>query len=66
MPTSADEFLEIRGKLAALRTELADLAFELDAHGRPDAADVATAVAGRLGELCEEGRDDSRPLNRAD
>ncbi|HVZ64439.1 MAG TPA: hypothetical protein VG936_07700 [Lacunisphaera sp.] len=54
MPTTTDEFTEMRGKLAALRTELADLAFELDTRGRSDAADVATAVAGRLGELCEE------------
>ncbi len=54
MPTSTDEVIEMRGKLAALRAELADLAFELDTRGRPDAADVATAVAGRLGELCED------------
>ncbi|HVT72788.1 MAG TPA: hypothetical protein VHD61_06600 [Lacunisphaera sp.] len=54
MSTATDDFIEMRGKLAALRTELADLAFELDTRGHADAADVATTVAVRLGELCAE------------
>lgn len=64
MPTTTDEFTEMRDKLAALRTELADLAFELDTRGRADAADVATAVAGRLGELCEERGAEAEAIER--
>jgi|GEM_PF-2439800 hypothetical protein len=46
-------------KLAELRTELADMAFALERQGRLDAADLATSVSQRLGELCDE------PLERA-
>jgi hypothetical protein len=41
-------------KLDGLRTELADLAFQLECRGRVDAADVAIMTSARLGELCEE------------
>ena len=38
--------------LIQLRTDLVDLAYELERRGRVDAADVATATAGRIKELC--------------
>lgn len=41
-------------KLAALRAELSDLAFDLDRRGRHDAADLAAGIAARLGELADE------------
>ena len=41
-------------KLHGLQTELAELAFALDRRGRAEAADVAIALSGRLGELCDE------------
>jgi len=41
-------------KLAALRTELADLAYTLECRGQLDAADVAITTSVRLGELCAE------------
>lgn len=37
--------------LDELRTELVDLAFALERQGRLDAADLAIAIAGRLGEV---------------
>lgn len=45
---------EILVSLDALRVELVDLAYELERRGRRDAADVALAVAGRVGEIHEE------------
>ena len=42
------------GKLRGLQTELLELAFTLDRRGRPDAADVALTISGRLGELHAE------------
>lgn len=39
--------------LIQLSTDLVDLAFELERRGRIDAADVATATAGRIKELWE-------------
>jgi hypothetical protein len=41
-------------KLEALRTELADLAFDLESRGRVDAADVAGSVSARLKEIRKE------------
>jgi hypothetical protein len=57
-----DRAAEILGHLDALRVELVDLAYALERRGRRDAADVALAVAGRVGEihaennLCVPGR----------
>lgn len=39
------------GQLRGLQTELIELAFTLDRRGRPEAADVALTISGRLGEL---------------
>jgi hypothetical protein len=39
-------------RLVQLSTELVDLAYELERRGRMDAADVASATAARLRELC--------------
>ena len=41
-------------KIGELRTELADMAFDLEAQGRFDAADLATSLSLRLAELCDE------------
>lgn len=41
-------------RLAALRTELVDLAHDLDVRGDCAAADVAMTTSARLAELCEE------------
>ena len=41
-------------KLDQLRTELVDLAFDLECKGRPDAAEVAIATSARIGELAAE------------
>ncbi len=44
---------------AQLQTELRDLAYTLDRRGSPAAADVATSIAARIGELLtEEARQD--------
>lgn len=54
-------------KLRGLRAELADLAFDLERRGRADAADVAGAVAARVGELLAEmetREDDARATRR--
>lgn len=40
-------------RLDALRTELADLAFELDRRGRVDAAEVVVMIGVRLGEIVD-------------
>lgn len=42
------------GQLRGLQTELVELAFTLDRRGRPEAADVALTISGRLGELHAE------------
>jgi hypothetical protein len=42
------------GQLRGLQTELIELAFTLDRRGRPEAADVALTISGRLGELHAE------------
>jgi hypothetical protein len=41
-------------RLATLRTELVDLAHDLDVRGNCAAADVAMTTSARLAELCEE------------
>lgn len=41
-------------KLVRLRVELTEMAFALDRRGRPEAADVAMTISGRLGEILEE------------
>ena len=51
IPSTTNDFLE---KLEALRTELVDLAFDLERRGRLDAADVAITTSVRVSELCEE------------
>lgn len=38
-------------KLDELRTELADLAFDLERHGRLDAADATNSAYARVGAL---------------
>ena len=48
-PTASSRLLA--EQLDALRTELVDLAFQLEQRGRLDAADVAISVAGRVGSL---------------
>jgi len=44
----------VKTRLDALRTELAELAFELEQRGRRDAADVAMMVAARVEEIRDE------------
>lgn len=56
--------------LDALRTELADLAFELERQGRRDAADVVMMLDARLCEAfaplaAAERGDESIPANSA-
>ena len=41
-------------RLAALRTELVDVAYDLDVRGAPAAADLAMTTSARLAEMCEE------------
>jgi hypothetical protein len=41
-------------KLAGLRTELVDLAFQLECQGRVDAADIAVTTSARIQEICSE------------
>jgi hypothetical protein len=55
------------GRLAALRVELVDLAFDLDVRGSCAAADVAMTTSARLAEICEEfsappGHTDPKPI----
>lgn len=52
-------------RLDALRTELADLAYELERQRRPDAADVANLLAGRLAELAASPGDVPEPARDA-
>ena len=51
MITSTGPQMPRVGAIRALRIELADLAFELERRGRLDAADLAAAIAGRLGQI---------------
>lgn len=44
----------LRVRLDALRVELVDLAYALERRGRLDAADLALAVAGRVGEFHDD------------
>jgi hypothetical protein len=52
-------------RLEALRTELADLAFELECQGRRDAADVTNMVGIRLAELAGEATAAPAPAQAA-
>jgi len=45
---------DMLGRLDALRTELAELAYGLERRGRLDAADLAVAVSARVGEIHDE------------
>ena len=45
---SAHVFLSMKARLDALRTEFADLAFELERKGRRDAADVVMMLDQRV------------------
>ena len=49
MPAAATA--SVPEKLAALRTELVELAYRLERQGRLDAADVALAISARIAEL---------------
>lgn len=49
-----DRVTDMLGRLDALRTELADLAYGLERRGRLDAADLAVAVSARIGEIHDE------------
>jgi len=49
-----DRVTDTLDRLDALRVELADLAYTLDRRGRLDAADLAVAVAARIGEIHDE------------
>ncbi len=49
-------------KFNALRTELADLAYELECQGRCDAADITNHLSARLAEFASE-LDDRVPLH---
>ncbi len=50
--------------LDRLRTELADLAYDLERQGRLDAADVVMQIDARVRELAgEETTDDSLPCH---
>jgi hypothetical protein len=46
--------IAMRARLDALRTELADLAFDLERQGCFDAADVAMILDARMREMTEE------------
>jgi hypothetical protein len=59
-----------QAKLDALRTEFADLAFDLERRGRRDAADVVMMLDTRVREVAEEIAaestiDESRPAQVA-
>jgi hypothetical protein len=41
-------------KLTELRTELFDLAFQLECQGRLDAADTAVTISARIQQICSE------------
>lgn len=49
-----DRAANVLGRLDALRVELVDLAYLLERRGRRDAADLAVAVSGRIGEIHDE------------
>jgi len=50
-------------QLEQLRVELVELAFTLEGRGRLDAADLALAVAARLGELTDAAKPISPPAS---
>lgn len=45
---------QVCARLALLQAELVEQAYALERQGRVDAADVAIATAGRVGELWAE------------
>lgn len=53
--------LPARCPLERLRTELADLAFELERQGRLDAADVVMQLDARVRELAGEAAPEPNP-----
>lgn len=61
--------IPMQAKLDALRTEFADLAFDLERRGRRDAADVVMLIDTRVREMAEEiaaevaGDEANRPRN---
>lgn len=50
----AEPAMHLVRKLEGLRTELVDLAFELERTGRAEAADVAIRISARVHELGAE------------
>jgi len=46
--------IPVQAKLEALRSEFADLAFDLERKGRRDAADVVMLIDTRVREIAEE------------
>jgi len=48
-------------KLDALRTDLADLAYQLERRGRADAADVANALSARVTAIRNELAGENAP-----
>ncbi len=62
MSTAAPDIRQ--DQLDQLRVELVELAFTLECRGRLDAADLAMAVANRLGEL-NDGAEAARPHSLA-
>jgi hypothetical protein len=53
MPASRRS-IPVQAKLDALRTEFADLAFDLERKGRRDAADIVMLIDSRVREMAEE------------
>ena len=65
MPASAD-LLSVPTVFDRLRTELADLAFDLERQGRLDAADVVMQLDARLRELAGESAAEGRLLGHCE
>jgi hypothetical protein len=57
---SPDQILLAR--FTALRTELADLAYELECQGRCDAADITNHLGVRLAEFASELGEPAAPV----
>ncbi|MFH1497740.1 MAG: hypothetical protein ABII82_07925 [Verrucomicrobiota bacterium] len=58
---STDPTCGLLGKLAALRVELTEQAFDLEQRGSVEAADLAMVLKARLDELCAETSDSNEP-----
>jgi hypothetical protein len=52
--SAARKAVPLQAKLDALRTEFADLAFDLERQGRRDAADVVMVLDTRVREMAQE------------